>query len=297
LWALPLDAETAIVRGEPTALTAGAGPFGRGSFSADGRRLAYQAARASVVILVQDTTTGRTADLGVAARAYGPVLSPDGSSVAFPTPDGGVSIVPAGGGPVRRVCDNCEPGGWTSDGRRVAWSDLRSGLIHLLDLASGASLVALDRGDFAVNRPHVSPDDRWLAFRAFDAEQAQQVFVARMASGAPVPQDEWVSISDEFERDARPTAWSPLSRMVYFLSSRDGFRCLYARPWDPTRGQLRGPIQLVRHFHNLRNPGGGGASVISTGAGDAISLNRFVFDYEVTRGDVWTLRLPSAPSR
>ena len=39
------------------------------------------------------------------------------------------------------------------------------------------------------------------------------------------------------------------------------------------------------------------SSVISTGAGDAISLNRFVFDYEVTRGDVWTLRLPPAPSR
>jgi hypothetical protein len=221
------------------------------------------------------------------------VLSPDGASVAFPAADGGVGIVPSGGGPVRRVCDDCEPGGWTTDGRRLAWSDQRSGLIHLFDVASGESVAPLDRGSYALNRAHVSPDARWLAFRAFDRDNGAQVFVAQLRDGAPVPPREWVSVSDEFERDARPAAWSPSGRMVYLLSSRDGFRCLYARPWDPARGQPRGPLQLVHHFHNLRNPGGGGASVISTGAGDAISLNRFVFDYEVTRGDVWTLRLPS----
>ena len=82
--------------------------------------------------------------------------------------------------------------------------------------------------------------------------------------------------------------------MLYFLSSRDGFRGLYARPWNAEKGQPGGPIQLVRHFHNFRNPGGGGASVISTGAGSAIAADEFIFDYSTTKGDVWTLRIPAA---
>ena len=52
--------------------------------------------------------------------------------------------------------------------------------------------------------------------------------------------------------------------------------------------------ELVRHFHNFRNPGGGGASVISTGAGSAIAADEFIFDYSTTKGDVWTLRIPAA---
>jgi eukaryotic-like serine/threonine-protein kinase len=296
IWALPIDPEAATVRGEPTPLTRGVGPYGRGSFSADGRLLTYQSVRTGVSILVHDVKTARVTDLGVSARPYGPVLSPDGTHVAFPTADGGAAIVPSGGGTVRRLCDSCETGTWTSDSRRVFWSGLRTRDIHLLDLASNTTSQPLERGSDATNRPHVSPDDRWLAFRAFDARRGAQVFVAPMLD-TPVPPSAWINISGEFERDARPTAWSPRARMIYFLSSRDGFRCLYARPWDNERGQPRGPVQLVRHFHNLRNPGGGGASVISTGAGDAISLNRFVFDFEVTRGDVWTMRLPVDVSR
>jgi hypothetical protein len=82
--------------------------------------------------------------------------------------------------------------------------------------------------------------------------------------------------------------------MIYFLSSRDGFRCLYARPWNAPAGRPDGPIQLVRHFHNFRNPSGGGASVISTGAGSAIASGQFVFDYSTTTGDVWMLSLHGA---
>jgi hypothetical protein len=89
--------------------------------------------------------------------------------------------------------------------------------------------------------------------------------------------------------------------MLYFVSSRDGFRCLYVQPWDPDAGRLAGPARLVRHFHSLRNPSGGGASVISTGAGNAITPDHFILDFTTAVSNVWTLRLPvgsaGAPAR
>jgi hypothetical protein len=82
--------------------------------------------------------------------------------------------------------------------------------------------------------------------------------------------------------------------MIYLVSSRDGFRCLYACPWDPEKGRPRGPVQLVRHIHNVRNAGGGGPSVISTGVGNAIMKDQVLLDLATTTSNIWTMRLPAS---
>jgi Tol biopolymer transport system component len=295
LWAMPLDTETAVVRGEPRQLTQGAGPNARGMFSSDEAQLAFQAYRGKWTILVRDMASGRTADLSLPARPFGPVLSPDGTQVVFPHEDGGASVVATQGGPLRRLCDDCEPGEWVPDGRSVAAAVRIEGVprVMSIDVATGQSRPLLGGSD-VTNRPHFSRDGRWLAFRTTRQTTGSQVFVAPFDSARAADPSTWVSISDARERDARPAGWSPGGRMIYFLSSRDGFRCLYARPWNAPAGRPDGPIQLVRHFHNFRNPSGGGASVISTGAGSAIASGQFVFDYSTTTGDVWMLSLHGA---
>jgi hypothetical protein len=294
VWALPLDSEKGVVRGEPRQVTLGAGPNARASHSDDRRMMAYQAYRGNWTILIRETGTARTVDLAVAAQPFGPVLSPDGTRVAYPDATDGVSLVSTRGGEATPICPNCEPGEWTPDGRSIAFTDLSRGTaqLHLFDVGTGDSRLLVEAGE-GTNRAHISRDGRWLAFRvtARGGGRGSEVFVAPLGPDLPAPRSAWISVSDVRERDARPTGWSPRGNMIYILSSRDGFRCLYGRPWDAKSGRPAGPLKIVRHFHNFRNPGGGGASVISTGAGSAIAGDEFIFDYSTTNGDVWTLRL------
>lgn len=66
---------------------------------------------------------------------------------------------------------------------------------------------------------------------------------------------------------------------------------------DPATGRPRGPSILVRHMHNIRAIGGGGASVVSTGAGNAVMKDQILFDYPVSTVNVWKMRLGDARSR
>jgi Tol biopolymer transport system component len=277
------------VRGDPRKVTNVAGHYSRATFSADGRMIAFQSQRGSRwTIMVLDRTTARIVDLAVSARPGGPVISPDGTKVAYLHSDGASYVVATRGGAPRKLCDDCGIGDWTPDGRWITTT--RGGKVRevkLVDVDSGETATLLT-GD--VNRVHLSPDSRWLALRTID-EQRSRVFAARFRPGAPPSPSEWVPITDR-EVDVRPCGWSPSGRMLYLVSSRDGFRCLYACPWDPDKGQPRGPVQLVRHIHNIRNLSWGGASVISTGNGNAIMKDQVLLDFATTVSNIWTMQLP-----
>jgi eukaryotic-like serine/threonine-protein kinase len=295
IWSLPLDAETATVVGPPRRLTEGSRSESRATIAADGRTLAFFEIRAQPIVTVKDLATGRVTDLG-RAGTFGAVVSRDGSHVAFPDPEQTAYAVSVRGGEPRRICTDCYVGDWLADGRHVTIEENagRGTALRLVDTVSGESRDLVRPSEGVVNRPHVSADDRWLAFRFTVDNGTQSVVVAPLRPGAPPPLAEWVPVTEP-ERDVRPCGWSPSGRWLYLVSSRDGFRCLYAVPIDPAKGRPRGPAQLVYHLHNVRGQGGGGASVISTGAGNAILKDRVILDYPLQTANVWTLRLPVDP--
>jgi Tol biopolymer transport system component len=293
IWSLPLDAETATATGPMVRVTEGTGPHIRAHLAADGRTLAYFVQRPRPLVVVRDLVDGRVWDLGIESR-FGATLSPDGSRVAYPGPDGASYVAAVRGGAGRKLCDRCEVGDWTRDGRSVA---TKVGIgsasrLCLVESESGRSRDLIVAEGVEVNRPHLSPDDRWLAFRA--GQQPQQVFVAPVRPGAPPRSSEWTVITPP-EPDIRPCGWSPSGRVLYFFSSRDGFRCLYAQPFDARLGRPAGPARVVRHLHNIRPAEGGGASIVSTGSGNAVSRGQLLLDYPVTSVNVWTLRLAASP--
>ena len=293
IWSLPLAAETATALGPPVRVTEGSGAHTRAHLAADGRTLAYFVQRPRPLIVVRDLVDGRVWDLGIEAR-FGATLSPDGTRVAYAGPDSAAYVATVRGGAGRKLCDQCEVGDWTRDGRFVA-AKLGIGpaaRLCLVDAESGKArdLVVADGSE--VNRPHLSPDGRWLAFRA--GLQPQQVMVAPVRAGSPPPRSEWAAVTPE-ERDVRPCGWSPSGRVLYFFSSRDGFRCLYAQTFDVRLGRPEGAVKVVRHLHNIRPAEGGGASIVSTGTGNAVSRDQLLLDYPVTTVNIWTLRLAMAP--
>jgi serine/threonine protein kinase len=294
IWSLPIDSDHARPFGDFRRITAGTGPFSRATMSADERWAAfYGRDRSATTIQVQDLSTGRIRDLVATPGAtFGPVISPDGQFVAYPAKDSEIHVMAVKGGAPAVVCRGCqEAGDWTRDGRGVTVVTNPGGVtgLGLADVASGAVTAVASSGDErSLNRPTLSPDNRWIAFRGMST--SQQLFVSAFAAGRPIPRDSWEPVGDP-ERDVRPVGWSPNGGILYLFSSRDGFRCLYAQRMDRTTGRPIGAATLVKHAHNIRGAGGGGGSVISSGAGNPVGRQQILFDFPDQLVNVWTMRL------
>jgi Tol biopolymer transport system component len=294
VWSLPIDTDGARLLGDVRRVTKGTGPFLRASLSADDRWAAFNGpGRPSLTLHVQDLTTGRTQDLGIVlGSGFGPVISPDGQRVAYVAEGDELRTVAVGGGAPATLCRGCpEAGNWTRDQRHVTVVTNTGGTtaLGLADVATGEVTALASAGDgMSLNRPTLSLDNRWIAFREMGARQ--QVFVASFTGERPLPRDGWFAIGAP-ERDLRPVGWSPNGRMLYLFSARDGFRCLYVQAVDSATGRPVGEPALVKHLHNLRAPGGGGGSVVGTGPGNAVGRQQILFDGPELVVNVWRMRL------
>jgi hypothetical protein len=161
-----------------------------------------------------------------------------------------------------------------------------AGRLLRVDVASGESRELVMAGDLPLNRPHFSPDNRLLAFRIF-LPGSQSVRIA-LVGDAPTPPEEWIAIGEP-EVDLRPAGWSPDGTLLYLLSGRDGYRCLYAQRVAPGTGEPRGPTFAVWHSHEGRWLTGRETS-LSTGPSSAVGPRMFVFDQSRVSSDIWLLR-------
>jgi len=77
--------------------------------------------------------------------------------------------------------------------------------------------------------------------------------------------------------------------VLYFVSERDGFRCLYARRLDPATKRPLGPSWALQHFHRARR------SIIDTSkswAKISVARDQLVFAMHEITGNIWAAKLP-----
>ena len=77
-----------------------------------------------------------------------------------------------------------------------------------------------------------------------------QLFVAPFHGLDPIPEAEWVPVSDAAASSFEP-AWSPDGSKLYFLSDRGGSRDLWMQRLQPNRRPLGKP-ELVYGFADAR---------------------------------------------
>jgi eukaryotic-like serine/threonine-protein kinase len=125
-----------------------------------------------------------------------------------------------------------------------------------------------------------SPDDRWVSFNATEPGRSR-IFVESLRDTGLIPQQDWIPITDS-RWDDKPR-WSPDSNKLYFVSERDGFRCIWAQRLDPRKHPL-GAVIPVFHAHDSKR------SLSNISPGDlsiSVARDRVVFNMSEQAGSLW----------
>ena len=119
-----------------------------------------------------------------------------------------------------------------------------------MDVATGQSQLLLQHTERPLNMPRLSPDGRSVTFHMARAGRARRIYLAPF-TGKSVPEAEWTMLVDGADFDRQPF-WAPSGNVIYFLSDRDGWRCMWAQRVDPASRQPAGAPFAAHHMHQIR---------------------------------------------
>lgn len=135
--------------------------------------------------------------------------------------------------------------------------------------------------------------DGWVAFHAITGVAQRQIFVAPYRSGEAIPGPDWVAVTDGLHLD-RNAVWNDRGDVLYFLSERCGFRCLWSQRLDPQTHTPLGEAVAVRHFHSAQQ---GLSAIGDVGAiGLSYAGGYLYFTLAEQGGDIWLVRPPTGAS-
>jgi eukaryotic-like serine/threonine-protein kinase len=257
VWLQPLDRNTGRARGDPKRLTEELTEDVSPSISWNGTTAAYVSRRSGNWSLrTIDVASGTERSVLLSpTRLLTARLSGDGSRILFTSTGYDLMSIPSAGGAAEKLCDRCGVAmGASTDGRRTLYEPLENEDVLMYDSDARATVTLARRPDASVilSSARFSQDGQWVAFHALrNATNTAQIWIVPVGSERPVPQTAWIAVSggDALERDP---AWSSDGRFLYFISERDGFRCVWARQLDPATKRPVGDAIAVRHFHSAR---------------------------------------------
>jgi len=297
VWSLPLQANQGKVVGEPQRLTQDADRDYRPSVSGDGKTMVFISERSgNADIWKKDLESGKeTALTATPFTEEHPVITSDGKKVAYVINTGkpGTYVLSIHRGVLEKVSDDWHrPHDWTSDGRWILgtfpskhkpnWSR-----VGLLDVFTQKNLEPLQHPDWQLHSPRFSPDERWIAFHATNNPTTRRIFVAPFLMAKAASQSEWIAVTSGKELDREPR-WSPDGNLLYFISERDGFRCLWAQRLHSVKKRPVGSPFAVHHLHRSRLTN----RLSDTGLiGLAVLRDRIFLSLEELTGNIWMTNL------
>jgi eukaryotic-like serine/threonine-protein kinase len=279
IWGLPIEPNQGRVTGELKRLTQEAADDFFPALSSDGSKMAWVSSRTgSQEIWIRDLQSGEESAL-TATRSpkWAPCFSPDGSRVSYSDSHSWtVYIVATAGGPPEMVCEGCGlVTGWSPDGKRIIGDPL-DGQAWVMDLVSRRKTALLATRHW-IAADSFSPDGRWFSF--VDGEGTSWgSSVAPFRGEGAVGESAWVAIM----KGGGGGTWSPDGKLLYILSGRDGFLCIWAQRLDPATKRPFGAPFAVFHSHNPR--------VSLSNANEvalAIGPDRILFNMGEKTGNIW----------
>ena len=288
VWLIPFDLNRGEAKGTLERITQGPALRGYASLSNNGRYVAFSSDQwGQENIWIRDLVTGKESTVDSSPFREGfPVVNASGTRVAFSVFETGKRVVyaSASGGASEKLCEGClRATDWSRDEKTVLVFGGAPYQIDILDLASHHQTPLLKHTDYNLLYGRFSPDSRWVSFTVRTEPNRGHISIAPVDGPKPIPESAWITIAPSEAQDW--ANWSPDGKSLYFTSTRDGHRCLWAQRLDPTSHRPLGDPFPVQHLHGRLSYKNGGWSA----AGGRIGL---VLDEVV--GNIWLLSRPSA---
>ena len=288
VWSVPLNANAGVTTGAPQQLPADAAPKLGLTAAANGSKLTYFAllqAPDRAEIRIRDMASGLEESIPVAGMASenGLRLSRDGSKIAYRDVVAGklvTYVVDIGATPHTPMCEDCTALDFFPDPAEVLVAYGK----HLVRqrLGDGARVPLLEAAYDDIGAAVVSPDGRRVAFLTADAQGTAVIYVAPVRN-QPVAEREWIRVTEDPNGLFSPS-WSPDGSLLYFLSDRDGYRCVWAVRLSRDGKPVGEPLGV---FHSHGNP----LLMIWPSPFIMVTTSRLYFPLGDVKGDIWTMRL------
>jgi hypothetical protein len=157
--------------------------------------------------------------------------------------------------------------------------------LHLLDTVTGADRKLAEHPEMAtINAARLSPDDRWVVCKGDLDIRRSVVLVIPLHDWKAAPVTDWITLSEGRSWDDVPR-WSVDGNSIYFISDRDGFRCVWARRVDASSKRPLGMPFAVRHFHQWRLSPVSSLALIEL----SVARDKLVLPLQEQTGSIWML--------
>ena len=190
------------------------------------------------------------------------------------------------------VCDDCGlPTHWSSDGKRILFEPgSRVARLVLFDVTPRQKIELLQQPRNGLHAARFSGDDHWIAYHADNSPFTRQIFIAPFHGETAPDEKEWIPVTDGAAMDHSPY-WSPDGNLLYFLSERDGFRCIWVQRLHATTKRPVGPAFAVRHFHTARHTLLMNVVASPWEVGLCVARDKMVFSLDELAGNIWMAKL------
>ena len=239
-------------------------------------------------IWMKDTRTGAES-LFLASNndKASPVVDESGTTVVFEARDRGTpSLLVAHRGDAPRVlCSGCsKPTSWFNGTRAIFYRDGLPSKIKMIDPETGEASTVLEAPNASLSEASWSPESQYLLFAASAEGGKKRIFAVSFPKATGVPTGPWIPITSESEWSDNPR-WAGDGKTVFYLSTRDGFGCIWGQHFDPALGKPIGAPFPVMHYHNARlSPD----TVIRNSFDLSVSGDSIYLNLGESRDTIWT---------
>lgn len=257
------------------------------SISNDGKYVVFSSTRSGTPqVLCRNLSSGEETPVGRSDELQEhPEISHDGSLIAYSNDDGEVVVPRSSPALVESVCHQCGwVWDWSPDNQRFLYNDLAPAWgIRSFDIKSAKQVQVLSSRNGLLYQARFSPDGKWIVFGQQIRYSTSRLFIAPLHNGVAGPETEWIPIADETGWCDKPR-WSPDGKLIYFISHRDGYGCLWAQLISPQTRRPAGPPFNIAHFHSAR------LSMMNVGTGLlelGVAKDKIVFNLGEVTGNIW----------